>query len=101
RAVTQSGQQARALSALSTQLEERVQAQTEELLAQARDAAVLEERQRVARDIHDTLAQGLPGVVVQLGAAERALTVEPAQAQQHLVLARRMARESLAEARRS
>jgi signal transduction histidine kinase len=101
RALKQSRQQARALSELSAQLEERVKAQTQKLLAQERAAAVLEERQRVARDIHDTLAQGLTGVVVQLGAAERALNVEPEQAQQHLVLARRMARESLAEARRS
>ncbi|MBI5879697.1 MAG: sensor histidine kinase [Chloroflexi bacterium] len=101
RALNHSRKQAHALSELSAQLEERVRSQTAKLLAQEREAAVLEERQRVARDIHDTLAQGLTGVVVQLGAAERALDVEPSEAQPHVVLARRLARESLAEARRS
>ncbi len=71
------------------------------LLAQAREAATLEERARLAREIHDTLAQGLTSVVVQLGAAERALRLAPDQAREHLALAQRMARESLTEARRS
>ena len=101
RSVQQSRAQAQALSELSAQLEERVAAQTDKLLSQEREAARLEERTRVARDIHDTLAQGLTGVVVQLGAAQRALAMAPAEADQHLELARRMARESLAEARRS
>jgi signal transduction histidine kinase len=72
-----------------------------QLLTQARAAAALEERTRLARDIHDTLAQGLTGVVVQLGAAQRALDAAPLEARSHLALALRMARESLAEARRS
>jgi signal transduction histidine kinase len=72
-----------------------------QLLAQTREAAMLEERTRLARDIHDTLAQGLTGIVVQLGAALRALTAAPGESREHLVLAQRMARESLAEARRS
>ncbi len=72
-----------------------------QLLTQAREAAMLEERTRLARDIHDTLAQGLTGIVVQLGAALRALIVAPDETREHLVLAQRMARESLAEARRS
>jgi signal transduction histidine kinase len=71
------------------------------LLAQVRETATLEERTRLARDIHDTLAQGLTGIVVQLGAAQRALAVAPGESREHLVLAQRMARESLAEARRS
>jgi signal transduction histidine kinase len=61
----------------------------------------MEERSRVARDIHDTLAQGLTGIVVQLGAAQRALEVAPQDAPEHLKLAQDMAREALAEARRS
>ena len=72
-----------------------------QLLDQAREAATLEERTRLARDIHDTLAQGLTGVVVQLGAAQRALAIAPEEAREHLSLAQHMARESLAEARRS
>lgn len=72
-----------------------------QLLNEAREAATLEERTRLARDIHDTLAQGLTGVVVQLGATQRALATAPDQAREHLAVAMRMARESLAEARRS
>jgi signal transduction histidine kinase len=72
-----------------------------QLLGEAREAATLEERTRLARDIHDTLAQGLTGVVVQLGATQRALSLAPNEAREHLGVALRMARESLAEARRS
>ena len=72
-----------------------------QLLSEAREAATLEERARLSRDIHDTLAQGLTGVVVQLGATQRALSFAPDQASEHLAVALRMARESLAEARRS
>jgi len=71
------------------------------LLNQAREAATLEERTRLARDIHDTLAQGLTGVIVQLGATQRSLAHRPNEAGEHLDLALRMARESLNEARRS
>ena len=70
-----------------------------QLLSEAREAATLEERTRLARDIHDTLAQGLTGVVVQLGATQRALSLAPDEALAHLAVALRMARESLAEAR--
>jgi signal transduction histidine kinase len=93
--------QAAQLRELSDSLEARVEKQTSELLAQSREAAVMEERARVARDIHDTLAQGLTGIVVQLGAAERALHVAPNDAREHITLAQDMAREALAEARRS
>ncbi len=44
----------------------------EQLLAQAREAGISDERQRMAREIHDTLAQGLTGIVTQLQAAEQA-----------------------------
>src|SRR5262249_22712105 len=101
RALHQSRGQARALSELSAELEDRVAAQTAELLAQEREAATMEERARLARDIHDALAQNLTGILVQLGAAQRALAVAPTQVSEHLDLAQRMARESLAEARRS
>jgi len=72
------------------------------LSAQSRDAAVLAERNRLARDIHDTLAQGFTGVIVQLEAAEDAgsqgLSTE---ANAHVARARELARGSLREARRS
>jgi signal transduction histidine kinase len=44
----------------------------QQLLTQAREAGILDERQRMAREIHDTLAQGLTGIVTQLQAAEQA-----------------------------
>jgi signal transduction histidine kinase len=71
-----------------------------QLLAQAREAGVLDERQRMAGEIHDTLAQGLTGIVTQLQAADQ-LRDRPDEAGRHLDAAARLARESLAEARRS
>jgi signal transduction histidine kinase len=68
---------------------------------QERQAAVLEERTRMARDLHDTLAQGFAGIVMQLEAAEDALREDPEAAQAHIFRARTLGRESLAEARRS
>lgn len=55
----------------------------------------------MAREIHDTLAQGFTGIVLQLEAAEQALDEDVHKAQEHLDRARRLARESLNEARRS
>jgi signal transduction histidine kinase len=72
----------------------------EQLLAQAREAGVLDERQRMAREIHDTLAQGLTGIVTQLQAAEQA-SEDAAEWRRHFAAATRLARESLFEARRS
>lgn len=101
RALVRSRAQARELQELSSQLEERVEAQTALLLEQEREAATLAERSRLAREIHDTIAQGLAGIAVQIGAAQRALESAPGAAADHIELAGRMARESLAEARRS
>lgn len=71
-----------------------------QLLARAREAGVLDERQRMAREIHDTLAQGLIGIITQLQAAEQSGDI-PDRWRAHFAAATRMARESLAEARRS
>ncbi|GAI90722.1 unnamed protein product, partial [marine sediment metagenome] len=71
------------------------------LYQETREMAVLEERNRMAREIHDTLAQGFTGIVLQLEAAEQALDEDTFKAQKHLDQARRLARESLNEARRS
>jgi signal transduction histidine kinase len=101
RALQRTRSQAERLTEFSHQLEARVEQQTALLLEQEREAATLEERARLARDIHDTLAQGLTGIVVQLGAAQRALEATSADAPEHIDLAQRMAREALAEARRS
>ncbi|WP_018680586.1 sensor histidine kinase [Actinokineospora enzanensis] len=71
-----------------------------QLLVQAREAGVLDERQRMAREIHDTLAQGLAGILAQLQAAEQT-RAEPATWHRHVTNAMNLARESLAEARRT
>jgi PAS domain S-box-containing protein len=67
-----------------------------------RELAIIDERNRLARDIHDTLAQGFTGVIVQLQAAEdaqaRGLVAEAAA---HFRQASDMARYGLQEARRS
>jgi signal transduction histidine kinase len=72
----------------------------EQLLTQAREAGILDERQRMAREIHDTLAQGLAGIITQLQAAEQS-SHDPAERRRHFDAATRLARESLTEARRS
>ena len=71
-----------------------------QLLTQAREAGVLEERQRMAREIHDTLAQGLTGIITQLEAVQQA---GPAGSdwERRITNAARLARHSLTEARRS
>jgi signal transduction histidine kinase len=71
-----------------------------QLLVQAREAGMLDERARMAREIHDTIAQGLTGIVAQLeaaGASDRDAVVR----RRHVDTARALARESLTEARRS
>ncbi|MCA2229354.1 sensor histidine kinase [Nonomuraea aurantiaca] len=72
----------------------------EQLLAQARRAGVHDERRRMAREIHDTLAQGLTGIITQLHAAEHAGD-DPAEWRRHIEAATTLAGESLSEARRS
>lgn len=69
----------------------------DELLEQARATGVLDERARMAGEIHDTIAQGLAGVVAQLEAAQSS----EAGRDQHIAAAQALARNSLAEARRS
>jgi signal transduction histidine kinase len=68
----------------------------EQLLTQAREAGISDERQRMAREIHDTLAQGLTGIITQLQAAGPG-----ADGDRRVAAAIRLARESLSEARRS
>src|ERR1700744_5274021 len=70
-----------------------------QLLVQAREAGAGDERQRLAREIHDTLAQGLTGIITQLEAAQQ--TRAEAERERRITNAKRLARDSLAEARRS
>jgi len=71
-----------------------------QLVAQAREAGVHDERQRMAREIHDTLAQGLTGIITQLQAADR-VREHPEAWQHHMDQVKALARDSLAAARRS
>jgi signal transduction histidine kinase/ligand-binding sensor domain-containing protein len=66
-----------------------------------RFAVVIEERARISRDLHDTLAQDFVGISTQLTAVAGALRENPDVAEQRLALARRMTQHGLTEARRS
>ncbi|MGW1373172.1 sensor histidine kinase [Streptomyces sp. NPDC002446] len=70
-----------------------------QLLVQAREAGVSDERRRLAAEIHDTIAQGLTGIIAQLQVVANA--TDPDLARDHLDRAADLARHSLGEARRS
>jgi PAS domain S-box-containing protein len=72
-----------------------------QLLQQTRRATILEERSRMARDVHDTLAQGFTGIVLHLEAAEEGAENLTEEVQNRIRRARDVARENLAEIRRS
>jgi signal transduction histidine kinase len=82
------------------QLIEQLEATQAELAAAERRAGILEERQRLARDIHDTLAQGFTSIVMHLEVADQALPDDLDTLQKHLDRARETARTSLEQARR-
>ncbi|PRW64100.1 sensor histidine kinase [Actinopolyspora mortivallis] len=70
-----------------------------QLAASQHEAGAAAERERLAREIHDTLAQGLSSVVLLLRAAESGLDESPEQARSRIAEARRTASENLEEAR--
>ncbi|MBW4627042.1 MAG: AAA family ATPase [Brasilonema octagenarum HA4186-MV1] len=67
----------------------------------AEQASILEERNRMAREIHDTLAQSFTGILLQVQAATQVLADDPEATQAHLEMIDELARTGLAEARRS
>jgi signal transduction histidine kinase len=75
--------------------------QLTQLARTARESAVLEERNRLAGEIHDSLAQSFAGISMQLSAAGRAMTRKSKDAQGHVERANELARFGLSEARRS
>lgn len=81
---------------LAEEIEERKR--VEEAL---RQASIVEERNRMAREIHDTLAQAFTGILMQLGAASRIMAQDPEAAKVYIAQARDLSRCGLAEARRS
>ncbi|MFE2969631.1 sensor histidine kinase [Streptomyces sp. NPDC059340] len=70
-----------------------------QLVVQAREAGVADERRRLAAEIHDTIAQGLTGIIAQLQVVAGAPDLTTART--HLERASGLARHSLGEARRS
>ncbi|MBT2879536.1 sensor histidine kinase [Streptomyces albidoflavus] len=71
-----------------------------QLVVQARESGAQDERQRLAGEIHDTLAQGLAGIIIQLQAAQGSAR-RRGEPDEHVARALRLARSSLTEARRS
>ena len=67
----------------------------------ARYSAVLGERNRIAREIHDTLAQNLAGIALQLDSVNMETTDIPASLRQRLDQTCNLVRYSLSEARRA
>jgi len=70
-------------------------------MAEAEFAAILSERNRVAREMHDTLAQGLAATSVQLALAKKNVNGDSEALSHNLEAAHELVRESLAEARNS
>jgi DNA-binding NarL/FixJ family response regulator/signal transduction histidine kinase len=71
------------------------------LYAASRDLGMAEERNRLAREIHDTLAQSLLTLTFQLRAARGSIATDPRRAESELLAAEANARSALEEARRS
>jgi PAS domain S-box-containing protein len=67
----------------------------------AEEASLLDERNRMAREIHDILAQAFTGILLHVGAAMEIMVKKPAKAEVHLETVDELARSGLAEARRS
>jgi signal transduction histidine kinase len=79
----------------------RLQEQMAVIRQKLRSSAVLEERNRIARELHDTLEQELAGITMQLDLAVDCFQQAPGVAQHALETARDMSRHSMVEARRS
>ena len=76
--------------------------QLTEYAARVEDLTIAAERQRMARELHDTLSQGLAGLILQLEAADAHLTNDhQAKAQSIVGNAMQQARATLADARRA
>ncbi len=82
-------------------LNRRVTTQTTLIESQIQSNAALEERNRIARELHDTFSQGFAGVGYQLASIDNHLDTDPARAREKLSAAREMVEHSLAETRDS
>jgi signal transduction histidine kinase len=82
-------------------LQRRVRRQTQIISTQLSKEAQMDERNRIARELHDTLEQDLTGVQMQMDTASHHLRTRPEMAQQTLDSARALLRHSREEARRT
>ena len=82
-------------------LRRQVVAQTKIIGGQIQREATLHERQRIARELHDSIEQEMAGVAIQISNARRRLDQDPTQADSALTLAQEMIRHCRAEARTS
>jgi signal transduction histidine kinase len=81
------------------QLIEQLEATRAELAAAEHERGVLAERERLAREVHDTLAQGYTSIVVLAQTAAAQLDRDPAAARERMTVIEEVARDNLAEAR--
>lgn len=90
------------LRSLNVELDQRVAQRTEQirrLAEEARDAAVVRERLRLARDLHDTLAHSMMAMLTEIRLLKRLASTQPSELPDELVRAEQAAREGLQEAR--
>ena len=83
------------------QLRRQVASQTKIIREKAEREATLEERTRIARELHDTLEQALAGIGLQLRAFTDSLREMPAESARILNMARQMVKHGQDEARRT
>ncbi|MGY1685787.1 sensor histidine kinase [Geodermatophilus sp. SYSU D00867] len=76
-----------------------LEATRSELAAAERERGVLAERERLAQEVHDTLAQGYTSIVVLSQTATALVSSDPAAARERLAVIEEVARDNLAEAR--
>ena len=81
------------------ELIQQLQSTRAELAEANREAGMLAERQRLAGEIHDTIAQGCTSIVMLIQAAGSEIGRDAAAARRHLALAEETARENLADSR--
>lgn len=86
---------------LSIYLRARIRRRRERETQRREFEAVLAERGRFAREIHDSLAQGLTSISLQLECVREDLSRDPERAMGHVETARSLVRDSLREARRT
>jgi signal transduction histidine kinase len=76
-----------------------LEATRSELATAEHERGVLAERERLAQEVHDTLAQGYTSIVVLAQAAAELVPTDPAAARERLAVIEEVARDNLAEAR--